>query len=267
MYEDMKAFPFCVGGFPLHIPLSGVSFCDSSYHIRRTNSGVSVIEYIIDGAGYVDFNGEVHHVCKDTIYFLPQGTDQYYYADKDDPFTKIFLNIKGTLCEQLTSAYGLTDKHFFAGGGLKKVFEKIPSIIHSSMKDDEIQSALQGVFVEILSSLCRAQADAKHSEEALILKGYLDKNTDRIVSGEELSKVIFRSPDYCLKLFGREFGTTPYAYQIKSKMLIAKSLLTDTEMSVGEIAESLGYSDFHYFSNLFKTKCGCRPTTYRKGKR
>ena len=127
-----------------------------------------------------------------------------------------------------------------------------------------MQSALQGVFLEIIARLSLAQTDAMHSEEALKIKSYLDLNLSRLVNAKELAGVVFRSPDYCLKLFLREFGITPYSYQISRKMQVAKSLLRDTNMSIEEIAESLGYSDAHYFSNLFLQKCGSRPTSYRK---
>ena len=101
----------------------------------------------------------------------------------------------------------------------------------------------------------------------VFLKNYLDSHQERIVSADELAKNIFRSKDYCLKLFRREFHITPYAYQIERKMETAKSLLADTHISIGDIAEKLGYSDIHYFSNLFQKKCGCRPSEYRKSRK
>ncbi len=164
-------------------------------------------------------------------------------------------------------AYGLSGKHFFCGNILKPVFEKIVSVIHSDMPDSEMQSTLQGIFVEIISKLSIALRENEHSEEALKLRNYLDSNIGQLITSKELSKIIFRSQDYCQKLFNREFNITPYAYQLEQKMQTAKSLLANTNMSIGEIAEKLGYSDNHYFSNLFSKKCGCRPSSYRKSKR
>lgn len=262
MYEDMKAFPVLSGQPALHISLAGVSYCDRSYRIVRENSAVAVLEYILDGEGWVEWDGVTRAVGKDSIYFLPRGTRHSYYADGDDPFTKIFMNISGPLCDQLTQSYGLSGQHFLPGSGLKPVFSRIPELLHSESADEEKQAALQGLLVEILARLSRLQQ--RHSPEALCLKNYIEANTERIVSGRELARQIYRSPDYCQKLFAREFGMTAYAYQLKRKMLIAQSLLADTGMSVGEIAESLGYSDAHYFSNIFKEKTGMRPLEYRR---
>ena len=72
------------------------------------------------------------------------------------------------------------------------------------------------------------------------------------------------SPDYCLKLFKREFGTTPYEYQINNKMMIASSFLEHTKMSISEISEYIGYQNPHYFTSMFKLRVGITPTQYRK---
>ncbi|MBQ8689582.1 MAG: helix-turn-helix domain-containing protein [Clostridia bacterium] len=251
----------------LEITLAGVTYPDPAYHITRADSEVSVIEYILDGEGYVVYDGKTHHVCKDMIYFLPRGARHNYYSDSDNPFTKIFLNLSGSLCEHLPLVYGISGKHFFDGDGLKPAFEKIDSVIRSDIPESEMQAVLQGIFLEIISRLSLSVAETRYSDEALRLKNYLDSSLDRLVSTKELSRVIFRSQDYCQKLFKRELGVTPYAYQLERKMQIAKSLLADTQMSVGEIAQKLGYNDIHYFSNLFQKKCGCRPLTYRKSRR
>ena len=265
--EYLKSFADPDKKMPFYITLAGITYPDPSYHITRTHADISVIEYVTDGDGYVILDGETHHVCRDMIYFLPQGKRHNYYSDSENPFTKIFLNISGDFCKHLVLAYGLSGKNFFDGNGLKPAFERIISVICSDISDSDMQAALQGIFVEIISRLSVAMRETKHSDEALKLKSYLDSNHERLVSTKELSKIIFRSQDYCQKLFSREFDLTPYAYQLERKMQTAKSLLADTQMSVGEIAEKLGYSDIHYFSNLFYKKCGCRPLSYRKSRR
>ena len=265
MYEDMKAFPVLSGQPALHIPLAGVSYCDRSYHIIRKDSTVAVLEYILEGEGFVEWEGAPRHVGKDSIYFLPRGQNHSYYADGEEPFTKIFMNISGPLCDRLTQAYGLSGRHFFPGSGLKPVFQRIPEVLHGDDGDEYKQAALQGILVEILARL--SQQTQPYSREALELKNYMDAHTDRIVTARELARQIYRSADYCQKLFSREFGMTVYSYQLKRKMRIAQSLLEDTNMTVGEISEALGYTDAHYFSNLFKAKCGIRPLEYRKHRR
>ena len=264
MKEDLRVFFAQMQSPPLFVALAGKTNPNPGYVIRRELSAFFVLELVTDGVGYVLIDGEMKRVEKGNIYFLPQGVRHYYYADREDPFSKIFLNVSGKLCEALVDSYNLRGKHIFEGKRFLPVFERIMDIIHSDMRENEVQSALQGIFLEILCRLSLAESEAHHSKEALKMKAFLDDNIHRLVSANELSKRIFRSPDYCLKLFKREFGVTPYAYQINRKMELAKYFLSKTGMSVEEISESLGYCDVHYFSNLFRDKCGIRPSSYRK---
>lgn len=266
MKEDLKILP-PQRNLPMYIELAGVTYPNPTYLTRRFKSNCFVIEYVTDGEGFVEINNELFPVKKDTVYLLYEGERHYYYSDEKNPFTKIFMNFCGEIGFTLLNSYGLMGKHFFQGNSLKDVFEKIPSVIHSDLTDKEMQSVLQGILIEIISSLSLTESENIHSEEALELKNYIDSNLRLIVSAEELSHCIFRSPDYCVKLFKREFGITPYTYQINRKISAAKSLLCESSMSIGEIATFVGYTDSHYFSNLFYEKCGVRPSKYRKLKR
>ena len=265
--EFLKSFPSPSAHAPLHVSLAGETYPDPTYYVKRARSNLAVIEYVKSGEGYVLFGGKYHHVCKDTVYFLFPDVPHDYYADTDAPFSKIFMNVSGTLLERLIASYNLSEQNLYPGEGLLPIFERIPELIASDLTDDEMQASLQGIFTEILARLSFAQSATAHSEEAIALKNFIDSSSDCIVTSAMLSKVIFRSPDYCLKLFKSEFGTTPYSYQIDRKMDTAKSLLCDTSLSIGEIASMLGYSDAHYFSNLFTQKCGIRPLAYRKSKK
>ena len=47
-------------------------------------------------------------------------------------------------------------------------------------------------------------------------------------------------------------------------MLEAKVLLLQSNLSINEISEELGFNDASYFSRLFKTETNFSPTDYRK---
>lgn len=266
MKEFLCSFVQSNANIPYYISLAGVTYPDPNYHLNRQNRSVSVIEYITDGKGYVLIDDKYKEVKADMIYFLKKGDHHEYLADKKEPFTKIFLNISGTFAKEIASLYGLSKKHIFENKKLRSTFERIPQILHSSKSKEEMQIELQVILIEILTKLSYQQSKEKISKEATKLKEHIDTNMDRIIPNSELAKVIFRSVDYCQKLFIKEYGITPYTYQINRKIMIAKNLLTNTDISVGELGASLGYNDPHYFSNIFKTKTGLSPLKYRKNK-
>lgn len=264
MAEFLRFFVQPNAHTPYYISLSGITYPDPNYHINKQNRDISVIEYVTDGKGYVLIDNEYKEVKADMIYFLKKGDHHEYLADKKDPFTKIFLNISGTLSREIASLYGLANEHIFINKKLRSTFERIPQVLRSSKNEEEMQIELQVILTEILTKLSYQQSKEKASKEATKLKEYIDTNIDRIIPNSELAKVIFRSVDYCQKLFIKEYGITPYTYQINQKIMIAKNLLINTNISIGELGASLGYNDPHYFSNIFKTKTGLSPLKYRK---
>jgi YesN/AraC family two-component response regulator len=68
------------------------------------------------------------------------------------------------------------------------------------------------------------------------------------------------------KLFKQETGESPINYLIKIRMEKAKELLVKEELSVKEIANSVGYQDAYHFSKLFKKYTGNSPSDYIKKK-
>lgn len=56
---------------------------------------------------------------------------------------------------------------------------------------------------------------------------------------------------------------TPYAYYNKKRTDAAKYYLRNTQLSIKSIAQTLAYTDTHYFSNCFKKETGLTPVEYR----
>lgn len=77
---------------------------------------------------------------------------------------------------------------------------------------------------------------------------------------------MYISPTYMSKLFKQETGESPINYLIKIRMEKAKELLVKEELSVKEIANSVGYQDAYHFSKLFKKYTGNSPSDYIKKK-
>ncbi len=64
--------------------------------------------------------------------------------------------------------------------------------------------------------------------------------------------------------FTKFMNTTPIQYLNKIKLETAMFLLRESDLTVTEISNNLGFSDSAYFSNLFKKKYGLNPTMYRE---
>lgn len=267
MKEVVSCFPTPPKDHPLWLEMSGTSYCDGTYRIHRKCSPVTVVEYVLSGGGTVEIDGKVYHPQAGQIYILRQHREQCYRSDAKEPWVKIFFNLRGELADQLLACYGLQDTVLFDGAGLEGLFRRtLADTFDPLLSHEEVHAACALFFHELILHLAQGQMQSKSADgEMLRLQKHLLANLHRIVPNSELAALIFRSEDFCIKKFRCAFGATPYEYQIAQKISAAKKLLRSTRLSIGEIAARFGYSDQHYFSNLFRARCGVSPLQYRKG--
>jgi AraC-like DNA-binding protein len=66
-------------------------------------------------------------------------------------------------------------------------------------------------------------------------------------------------------LFRKHTGRSPRQYQLDIRMNRAMELLKESQRTVTEISEMLGFSAVYYFSRLFKQRVGKTPGQFRRG--
>ena len=81
---------------------------------------------------------------------------------------------------------------------------------------------------------------------------------------ESLSKKYGYSVSHFRKLFTKQYGISPVKYLIHVRIHIAKRLLTETDNSIKNIAEMVGYKNEFYFSRAFKMETGMTASEYRQ---
>ena len=80
----------------------------------------------------------------------------------------------------------------------------------------------------------------------------------------ELAKEAALSRSTFFDRFRREVGVSPMEYLLGWRMAIAKDLLRGDSVSVGEVAQRVGYSSSSTFSVAFSRQVGASPTTYAR---
>ena len=83
----------------------------------------------------------------------------------------------------------------------------------------------------------------------------------------DIAASVHLSPSHFRALFKEATGKSPMEMLLVLRMERAKELLLHSELSVGQIAEEVGYADLHYFSRLFKKSEGMSPVQYAQSLR
>ena len=96
MKETFVNFPPVNGNKHFCIVLAGITYPDETYRILRERSECMVMEYVISGQGTVILDGQSFEVKAGDIYILPMGHHHLYYADKTNPWEKIWCNVSSS---------------------------------------------------------------------------------------------------------------------------------------------------------------------------
>ncbi|WP_438349329.1 AraC family transcriptional regulator [Paenibacillus sp. FA6] len=72
------------------------------------------------------------------------------------------------------------------------------------------------------------------------------------------------SVDYTAKLFKQTAGMPPNEFVQSIRHREARRLLSETDMTIEQIGEQVGYPDIHYFSRMFRRQEGIPASEYRK---
>ena len=96
---------------------------------------------------------------------------------------------------------------------------------------------------------------------------YVEAHYPEKITLEQLAQSAHVSKSECLRCFRVSLQTTPYQYLIEHRLSCATRLLKETDLSIGEIAEQVGFHQVSHFGKCFREKTGCTPKDYRNMKR
>lgn len=92
---------------------------------------------------------------------------------------------------------------------------------------------------------------------------YIRSFYNKQINKEELAAKLSTHPSHLSRKFKEETKMTLTAYQQMLRLNQAKHLLKTENLSVEEIAWTIGYEDPSYFARVFKKETGRTPTQYR----
>lgn len=129
----------------------------------------------------------------------------------------------------------------------------------------ELSKQLEVLKTQVMTALSDIPAaETKENPEQIVKKIVELVKDNKTISREELAKQVFLSPDYMAKLFKKETGKKISEYLSEVKLEDAKYRLAETDENISSIASSLAYSNFSYFSKMFRAETGMSPGEYRK---
>ncbi|WP_160692190.1 response regulator [Clostridium sp. C2-6-12] len=138
------------------------------------------------------------------------------------------------------------------------VFEKILQCPNIFVLENFLMDKVNEFFIILKDKT--SKSDPVLSVIDYIHNHYSDSN----LSLEQISKNTFLTPAYICVIFKDFTSTTVNKYINEYRIEKAKLFLMDSDISMGDIATKVGYSDGNYFSKSFRKATSYTPSEYRR---
>lgn len=268
-HESVMGFPPISGTPPFSLQLIGTTHANPDYHHRRPeNNFVTVIEYVLSGSGFIDSPSGLFTASAGDSFLLHADEPHNYYANPEDPWVKIWINIDSQIANAILNAYGITTTSIFPNLDISDYLNQIHDIAKANPSNPELVFDRSFTIFIRLCQFLRNYMKPRHQQPDIPkniadLKSYIDLHLDEELNLEKCATITNLSVSQTIRAFSKAYGNTPYKYLNEQRFDVAKTLLRGSQLPLQEIATQLGFADQYYFSSFFKKKCGKSPKEYR----
>lgn len=141
---------------------------------------------------------------------------------------------------------------------------KITDYILKPVNYEEFGTCIDNLRINMFENRTKTEKDTGEEHPIMGIVRYLQEHLAEEISLNLLAEKFHLSAQYISQLFKSEIGVNFLAYLTNIRMEQAKKLLLSTAMSIAEISEKCGYSDYRVFTKAFKKSEGATPSQYRQ---
>lgn len=93
---------------------------------------------------------------------------------------------------------------------------------------------------------------------------FIHDNLDRELPLEQIARMANLSNFHFIRLFKAAVGTTPHRYILRCRLNLARQLLRETCLPIGDISRRCGFTTQSHFTSAFRQAVGLSPRVYRQ---
>jgi AraC-like DNA-binding protein len=246
----------------------GTYECPPSYSYGTLIRSRHIFHYVRSGRGRLVLEDREFRVRAHQGFLIPKGAKAYYEADREDPWSYIWLHADGPRMTEALYLAGLDVDHpIFTPTDDSNFFE-------TCFEDIVDHRDREFYCIGKLNELCDYMIN-QSSSKVLYTKNlqleYVKKTIKFIqvkysepIQVTDIATACGLNRSYLSRLFKDATGYTVQKYLIVYRMKKAMRLMQDSSLSVQSIAFAVGYNDIFTFSKAFKAHTGKSPSEYRQ---
>ena len=190
-----------------------------------------------------------------TVDFSGEQDDDRYTRNVAGPLQKIW---DSPLIENLNGVIVPHSERTFV-----PIYTELVNLANSDKKAAEI--LIMELLYRLNAEVCRQNYAKNKPAETPCSKvlNYIKNNLEQEITLESLAAMVHLDRNYLVRLFKEAYGQTPINTLIDMRMERACDLITNTSMSIAQIAIACGYSSPSYFTAEYKKRFGITPLSQR----
>ncbi|KAB2827041.1 MAG: AraC family transcriptional regulator [Paludibacter sp.] len=228
--------------------------------------------YITNGNGIFNFGISKQNcfISEGKMFFLMPGVWHSYKPLPNTGWNEYWIGFRGPIIDKIVEEGFFLNRPPVFSIGLN---ERIVDLYHKAIEiaNEEragYQQALSGIVMHILGLMYYRDKTRDFQDEDLIrkmkkAKVIMRESIYKNISPEQIALELNISYSGFRRAFREFTGTSPLKYIIELKLNEAKRLLSNTFLTVKEIAYKLNFDNPDYFPVFFKKRTGLTPIEYR----
>lgn len=239
--------------------------------------GYYLIHVVLDGEGTFETLGERHRLGAGDAFVIFPDILVKYEADLSNPWQYMWVAFSGGIAETTLLDIGIMpDRAVIRSGSLqtlKKLFRNARGSLESEGPAALGNMEASGWLRLILHELARSSVTgANKRTETAHPRSYrqvdqairlLSLQYGQQLSIESLAHQLGYHRAHLNKLFKEATGLSPMQFLLKVRMKKAEELL-EGDLTIAQIATSVGYNDPLFFTKQFRKWSGSTPTDFRR---
>jgi len=249
-------------------------FPNARHHHRKRKEGAdeAILIYCMDGKGVLKLGTGNIELERGMAYTILPNVAHEYYADKDNPWSILWLHFKGENLQTLPISSVETTPVILATPTENEVIQRYFMRLFEIAKQGHTLGnmiCLSQLLLTIISEIYFFEKESHLSKVDRYLTkavNYMYENLSKELTLDDVSLFMGLSRSYLNLIFKTHTKRSPLEFFTHLKIQQACKYLRLTNMYIYEISVLLGYEDQFYFSRIFKKIMGVSPKEYRKQK-
>ncbi len=257
-------------GRSLNVIQCGWQKCDANHSQGPKFYKDYSVTFVLNGKGTYRINNKTHEVKAGEGFIILPGVITYYIADSSDPWEYIYVLFSGDDVPPLLNASDLgADNAHFTYENDWEMRSWLYAMLQASRSSNAFGYDVLGFFYLCMSRIVQRSAAEWQKAlpgDVLVNKAVSFMKTHYFVdiTVADVARNVGVDRTYLHKLFLKSMGCTPHAWLLNYRLEQGARFLLQTDHSVSEIANSIGFFDASHFSHSFRKKYGCSPLAYKR---